>query len=183
VSEKEYLAKTAPAICYNIAADLESRRARTAVDRATRLTKNFPDNPRYRVLLADAYRGLGAQTSQPTAEEREGHGKAERRKEFFKMTEQEAEARLLQKPEGQAALRENQAQAETLYQAVVESNPDYAEAHRGLGFLYEQQNKYAEAATEYRNYLDKVVGTSLDHLRIERRLAAVEKLSAKQAQP
>ncbi len=182
-SEKEYLEKTAPAICFNIAADLESRRARTAVDRATRLTRAFPDNPRYRVLLADAFRGLGAESRLPTVEERKRHGQAEQRKEYFQMTDQEAQMRMLEKPEGQAALRDNQTSAETLYKAVIQSDPGYAEAHRGLGFLYEQQNKYAEAAAEYRRYLEMVAGTSLDHLRIERRMASVEKLAGTRAQP
>ena len=93
------------------------------------------------------------------------------------MTPEEEQKRLLQKPEGLASLRDNEATAEQLYKSVLQSNPDYADAHRGLGFLYEQESKYSEAATEYRSYLSTVAGTSMDHLRIERRLAAVQKLS------
>ena len=177
-SEKDFLAKVAPAICADIESDLQSRRQRTAVDRATRLTKNFPDNSRYRTLLADSYRSLGANTPRPTDEERDSHGQAEHRKLYFKMTEQEEQKKLLEKPEGKAALAQNRAQAESLYKAVLDADSNYAPAHRGLGFLYEDEGRNAESAVQYQAYLDTVSGTSLDRLRIERRLAAAKKLAA-----
>jgi predicted Zn-dependent protease len=178
VSESDYLAKVATAIVADIELDLNSRRQRTAVARAARLADAFPDNSKYRVLLADSYRSLGAKTKTPTQDELTDHGQAEHRKEYFKMTEAEEEARLLKKPGGDAALHENQAKAEALYAAVLQADQGYAPAHRGFGFLYEDEGKYAQAATEYQAYLGMVAGTSLDHLRIERRLAAVQKLAA-----
>ncbi len=93
------------------------------------------------------------------------------------MTPEEEQKRLLEKPEGQAAIRDNQATAEQLYKNVLQSSPNYADAHRGLGFLFEQEGKNGDAATEYQSYLSMVAGTSMDHLRIERRLAAVQKLA------
>jgi predicted Zn-dependent protease len=179
-SEKEYLEKVSPAICYNIETDMNNRRARTAVARATRLTTAFPDDPKYQVLLGDAYRLLGARTKAPSEEELNRHGQEEDRKEYFKLTEAELQKRLLQKPEGQAALRDNLDKAEIIYQSVIQRNPSFAGAYRGLGFLYEQQAKYADAAKEYRRYVELVAGTSIDRIRIERRLAAVEKLAAPQ---
>jgi Tfp pilus assembly protein PilF len=113
----------------------------------------------------------------PSPDERTRHGQAEHRKEYFSMTPEEEQRRLLEKPEGQAELRENQLTAEQLYKSVLQGSPNYAEAHRGLGFLFEQEGKYSDAATEYQSYLSMVAGTSMDHLRIERRLAAVQKLS------
>jgi len=98
------------------------------------------------------------------------------------MTEQEEQTRLLEKPEGKVALQENLARAETLYLGVIQHNPLLPDAYRGLGLLYEQQAKYAEAAGKYRSYLELVSGTSLDRLRIERRLANVEKLASPQSQ-
>jgi beta-barrel assembly-enhancing protease len=175
-SEQEYLSRVAPAICYDIEANINSRRARSAVRAANRLTAAFPDVPKYQVLLADSYRALGAKPPVLTEEEQTRHGQNEDRKNFFSRTEQEEQQKLLEKPEGKAALRENQAQAEKIYLAVLESNPSYADAYRGLGFLYEQQGKYSDAAAQYHHYLDLVAGTSLDHLRIERRLATVQKL-------
>ncbi len=174
--EKDYIAKVAPAISYNIDADINSRRARSAVRAAQRLVDAYPDVPQYQLLLGDAYRALGAKTQALTDEEMTGHGKSEDRKNFFKRTEQEEQKRLLGKPEGQAALKANQAQAEKIYQAVAQANPAYADSYRDLGFLYEQEERYPEAATQYKRYLEMVAGTSLDHLRVERRLANVQKL-------
>jgi tetratricopeptide (TPR) repeat protein len=176
-AEKDYLGKVSPAVCADIESDLNSRRERTAVDRATRLTSLFPDVPKYRVLLADSYRSLGAKTKAPSDDERNRHGQAEHRREYFSMTPQEEQKKLLERPEGQNAQRENRSQAETLYKSVLQADSTYSPAHRGLGFLYEEEGKFAEAAAEYRAYLDMVAGTSLDRLRIERRLAAMEKIA------
>ena len=174
---KAYLDNVSAAICYEIGVDLSSRRERTAVERATKLSAAFPGNPKYQVLLADSYRGLGAKTKAPTDEERTRHGQAEHRKEYFSMTPEEEQKALSAKPEGQAALRDNEALAEQLYKGVIQSNPSYAAAHSGLGFLFEQEGKYNEAAIEYQTYLQMESGTSMDHLRIQRRLAAVQKLA------
>lgn len=176
-SEKEYLDKVAPAICYNIEADINSRRARSAVRAAQRLVNAFPGNPKYQLLLGDSYRALGAKPKTLSDDEMTRHGKSEDRKNFFKRTEQEEQKSLLEKPEGQAALKENETQAEKLYFGVVQSNPTYADAYRDLGFLYEQEEKYPDAAAQYRHYLDMVSGTSLDHRRVELRLDKVLKLA------
>jgi Flp pilus assembly protein TadD len=180
-TESEYLAHVAPAICANIVADLNCRRARTAVSRASRLTQWKPDEPKYQVLLGDAYRSLGAKAAQPTDDEKGRHGQAEHRKLYFRMTEQEEQAQLLAKPDGLATRNSNFAKAEKLYLGVVQQNPDYADAYRELGFLYEQEAKPADAAQEYRKYLDLTRGTTLDHLRIERRLAQVERTAPAKA--
>lgn len=180
-SERDYLAAVAPAIVWNVQSDIESRRTRSAVARATRLTNVFPDNPQYQVLLADADRALGARTAVPSERDLTPDGEALQRKEFFKMTEAEEQRKLLEKPAGRATIRENQAKSEKILLAVIQSHPDYSPAYRELGFLYQDEARYADAAGEYRHYLDLVASTSLDHLRIEHRLAEVEKL--KTAQP
>jgi cytochrome c-type biogenesis protein CcmH/NrfG len=174
-TESDYLAHVAPAICVNIEADLNSRRARTAVARASRLTSWKPDEPKYQVLLGDAYRGLGAKAAEPTDDERGRHGQAEHRKLYFQMTEQEEQSKLLAKPDGSATRSANLDRAEKLYSRALEQNPNYADAHRELGFLYEQESKPEDAAREYRKYLEITAGTSMDRLRIERRLAQLEK--------
>ena len=93
------------------------------------------------------------------------------------MTPEEEQKKLREKPEGQSALRDNEAMAEQLYKSVIQSSPNYAAAHSGLGFLFEQESKFNEAALEYQAYLQMESGTSMDHLRIQRRLAAVQKLT------
>jgi Zn-dependent protease with chaperone function len=176
--KKSYADNVSAAICSEIQLDLSSRRERTAVDRASKLSDLFPDNPRYKVLLADSYRALGAKTKLPSPDERSRHGQAEHRKEYFSMTPEEEQKRLLQDPVGQEAFRDNEATAEQLYKSALQSSPIYADAHRGLGLLFEQEGKYSDAGTEYQSYLSIVAGTSMDHLRIERRLAAVQKLAS-----
>jgi beta-barrel assembly-enhancing protease len=176
-AESDYLEHTAPAICANIEADLNSRRARTARARASRLVNWRPDEPKYEVLLADAYRSLGAKTPEPTAEEERKQGQAEHRNMYFQMTEAEEQRQRLAMPEGAAIRERNLGEAERLYQSALQHNPQYADAHRGLGFLYEQESNPGGAAQEYRKYLEMTNSTSLDRLRIERRLAEVERAS------
>jgi beta-barrel assembly-enhancing protease len=177
-AEGDYLAHVADAMCFNIEADLDSRRARLALARAKRLAEWKPDAPRYSVLLADAWRGLGADTAEPGPTELTAEGKAERRRFLSKMTAEEEQAALLAKPGGPEVKRANDATAERLYTAVIARQPSIAEAHRGLGMLYQIESRNDEAAREYRRYLDMAPAGALDRLRIERRLDAVAKPSA-----
>jgi len=176
--KQDYLTAVAPAIVSNIDTDIESRRPRTAVARATRLVDAFPGVPRYQALLGDSYRALGAKTTVPTPDELTPDGEERQRKEVLKMTEKEEQKALLNTPESQATLKENQAKAEKAFLAAIESNPQYALAYRELGFLYQDESRFADAAVNYRHYLQLVANTSLDRLRIARRLAEVEKLLA-----
>jgi hypothetical protein len=173
--KKAYADNVSTAICSEIQLDLNSRRERTAVDRATKLNSMFPDTPRYETLLADSYRELGAKAKLPSQDERTRHGQSEHRKEYFKMTPEEEQKMLLEKPEGQAALRDNEATAEGFYKSALKDSANYADAHKGLGLLFEQEGKFSDAATEYQSYLSMVAGTSMDRLRFERRLANVQK--------
>jgi tetratricopeptide (TPR) repeat protein len=160
----------APAICYNIQADLASRRARTAIARADRLVRWKPDEPLYRSLLADGYRMLGAKTSEPGPEELERRGQSEHRKRLTRMTEAEEQHDLLQLPDGPDRKMNNQAKAEELYLSTIEKNPESAEAHRGLAMLYEDQERFEDAVREFGKYLELAPPDAPDRLRIERRL-------------
>ena len=177
-SKVDYLTTIAPAIVFNINADLESRRPRSAVARASRLVEAFPANPQYQVLLGQSFRTLGAKTIVPAHDEFTPEGENKQRKQVLKMTEEEEQKDLLKSPENQTTLKENQASAEKAFLAAIERNPDYALAYRELGFLYQDEARYADAASNYKHYLQLVADTSLDRLRIRRRLAEVEKLQA-----
>ena len=176
----DYINAVVPAIVFNIDADLESRRPRAAVASATRLVDEFPGEPSYQVLLGDSYRTLGAKTTAPTPDESTPDGENTQRKQVLKMTEEEEQKALLKTPGGQATLKENQAKAEKAFLAAIERIPEYAIAYRELGFLYQDESRFADAAINYRRYLQLVAGGSLDRLRIGRRLAEVEKLQAAQ---
>ena len=176
--KRDYTIAVAPAIVSNVNTDLESRRPRTAVARATRLVDAFPGVAEYQVLLGESYRALGAKTTVPTPDELTPEGENKQRKNVLKMSEQEEQKALLKTPESQATLKENQAKAEKAFLAAIESSPQYAPAYRELGFLYQDESRLADAAINYRHYLLLVADTSLDRLRIARRLAEVEKNQA-----
>jgi len=163
--------------------DIENRRPRTAVARATRLVSAFPGDPQYQVLLGDSYRALGAETALPTNNELTSGGKAQQRKEVLEMSEQEEQKALLKTPEGQATLKENQAKAEKAFLAANQIDPQYALAYRELGFLYEDELRYSDAAANYQRYLQLVPSTSLDRLRIKRRMAQCQNHQTGQAHP
>lgn len=168
----EYFNHLAAVVRYNIGLDLDSRRARTAVDRADRLLKWNPQNAIDRTLLADAYRSLGAKTSTPAGDEESKQGKAVARKQITKLTADEEQRVLLATPAGKAALEANQTEAEALYREAIAADPRLPDPHRGLGMLYQDEGKLADAAREYRNYLDLAPREAPDRLRIERRLEA-----------
>jgi hypothetical protein len=176
--KEDYIRAIAPAIASSIDADIENRRPRTAVALATRLADAFPGDPHHQLLLGDSYRTLGAKTAVPTPDEFTASGEDRRRNQALKMSEQEEQKALLKSPEGRATLKENQAKAEKAFLAAIESNPQYALAYRELGFLYQEESRFAEAAINYRHYLQLVADTSLDRLRIARRLTELEKLQA-----
>jgi predicted Zn-dependent protease len=180
-SEKDYLSAVAPAIVSNINMDLECRRPRTAVARAARFVDAFPDDAQYQVLLGESYHALGAKTTQPTPDELTPEGEATQRKLVLNKTEEQEQEKLLRTPEGQAALRQNQTAAENLFLAAIQSHPDYAPAYRELGFLYQDEARYSDAAANYQHYLQLVASTSLDRYRIERRLSQVQSLQTPQA--
>jgi tetratricopeptide (TPR) repeat protein len=168
--EKDYTLKVAPAIRYNIRADLSSRRARTALARAQRLLRFDPDNPANRVLVADAYRTLGAKTAEPKSDELTRRGQAEHRQHTFKLTAEEEQKELLSHGDGVAVRQENQAQAKTLYLEVIEKNVTFADAYRGMGMLYEDTGENDKAVAAYKLYLELAAPDAQDRLRIERRL-------------
>jgi predicted Zn-dependent protease len=175
--EATYLALTAPAIAYNIQADLGSRRVRTAIARAERLVRWKPEEPLYQSLLADGYRALGAKTAEPTDAERERGGQSDHRKRLKRLTEAEEQNALLKLPGGTERKKDNQAKAEELYRSTIERTPSCIEAHRGLGMLYDDQERFDEATREFREYLKLAPPDAPDRLRIELRLERVSERS------
>ncbi len=176
VSESDYLSHVAGAVCYNVGADIDSRRARTAVARASRLVSWKPEEPAYQVLLADAYRSLGPKTAAPNDQELTKQGQSEHRKRYLKLTEQEEFRELLAMPSGSAERKANLDKSEKLYIDVIAHIPTLADAYRGLGMLFEEQSRHSEAVQAYRRYLDLAPPDTIDRLRIESRLKRLENL-------
>ena len=180
-SEREYLDAVAPAIADTAESELESRRLRSAVACATRLVNAFPANPGYQMLLGEAYRQLGAKTTEPTEEELTHQGEANQRKLMLNMSEEQEQQKLLATDLGRATLKQNQAVAEKLFLAVIQEKPDFAPVYRELGSLYEDEERFSDAAVNYQHYLDLLAPTSLDRYRIERRLAQCQSRQTAQA--
>jgi predicted Zn-dependent protease len=174
-SESDYLATLAPVIVYNIRADLSSRRERTALARTKRLLAWNPDDLSYRTLMADCYRGLGAKSPEPNTEELTRHGVAEDRKLYFQHTEAEQQQTLRSKADGQAQLKLNRQSAEQTYLSVISKDPSKFDAYLGLGLLYEEEDRKAEAAQQYQQFLKIAPSDNYQRLRFQRRLENLQK--------
>jgi len=174
-TESDYLARFAPVIVYNIRADLGSRRERTAVARARRLLAWKPDDLSYQTLLADCYRGLGAKAPEPSADELSRHGVAVDRQLYFKLTEAEEQKTLRARPGGEAQLAANRRAAEQGYLVVIAKDPTRADAFLGLGFLYEDEERKAQALDQYQRFLKVAQPENYQRLRIQRRVETLQK--------
>ena len=172
--ESDYLQHFAQVIRYNVELDLESRRPRTALERAQRLVKWMPSDTMNTTLLADAWRTLGAETPKPDADELTDAGKKQARNRSLKRTPEEEQSELLALPGGPHTLAANRSQAESFYREAIAAAPQFADPHRGLGMLYQEESNDSAAGTEYRAYLNLAPADAPDRLRIERRLQAVQ---------
>ena len=127
---------------------------RTAVALAESLAARYPEQPELEQLTGDAWAAMGPLTEFDEAElsNRERTRNASRR---VTRTRQERAARLLETPEGQAALRANLGRARTAYERALALDASYATAHRGLGEVAERLGEPRAAAAAYVEYLRK----------------------------
>lgn len=172
--EPPYAAVVAKGVRYNIQADIDGRRFRTAVARAQQLVKLHPDNPNDACLLGDAYRMLGPRTPEPSERDLTARGEAQARRTLKRQTTDEEEKDLLSRPDGPAIRQANQKKAEEWYTKARVLDASCSNAYRGLGLLYEDQGKSTEARAAYRRYLELAPEAS-DSLRIRRRMDALDK--------
>jgi beta-barrel assembly-enhancing protease len=177
VEEERYMAAIEKVSRDDVGMDVREDRERTAVAVAERLVKQDPKSADDDRALGDAWRALGARTPDPTPEEQSSKGKKDERKMEAKLTDQEVANALAATPEGKAALEVSQKQSEQAYREALGLDPENATAHRGLGFLYEKEQRFAECAAEWRKYLE-LAPDAFDRAQIERRLANVEQEGA-----
>jgi predicted Zn-dependent protease len=173
LSENDYLSHVSGAVLYNIGVDLESRRVRTSLARAKRLVNWKPDDGELLLLLADAYRDLGARTPEPAQEELAS--RANHRWKLLRLTQEEEEKSLLDRPGGAELAKANETMAAALYLKAIALAPSLPGTHRGLGMLYQKQARNDDAAREYRRFLELAPAADLDRLRIQRRLDVLDK--------
>jgi beta-barrel assembly-enhancing protease len=127
---------------------------RTAMALAEDLAARYPEQPELVQLTGDAWAAMGPLTEIDEEElsNRERTRNANRR---LMRTRQEREAQLLKTPEGQAALRDNLANARSAYQRALALDSNFAPAFRGLGEVAERLGEPRAAATAYVDYLRK----------------------------
>ena len=68
-------------------------------------------------------------------------------------TRSEREQRLLETPEGRAVLKKNLESARQSYLRALALDSGAAEAHRGLGYVFERQDRPVDAGKEFVIYL------------------------------
>jgi regulator of sirC expression with transglutaminase-like and TPR domain len=124
----------------------------TAVALAESLVKLYPSDPRLLHLLGDAWQGMGAQGPMDLAQ-LTNSDKRQNRRQRIRRTRAQRLAELLLTEEGRAAYATNLGRAEATYQAVLVMDPAFAPAYRGLGEVYEQQERARDAAQAFLTYV------------------------------
>ena len=124
---------------------------RHAVDLAERLADRPDADGEVFCALGDALRALGARTKEPAdLAKRE---KRELRKDRYKLTQEERKAARRSTPEGQEVLHVNLEASRLAYERALELDPDLAQAHRGLGYTFEELHRDLDAGKEFVKYL------------------------------
>ncbi len=169
-ADADYPRRMRPVFIQNIRLDLDCRAFRSAAAGAARLVDSQPHDAEALYWLAESYRSLGPRKLVLDAAELTDSGQRKAYRKMVRATEQEEAAALAKTPEGKAALETNQRQAGNYYHLALEADSTFAEAHIGLGILYQDQNNSVGAIAEYRKYLD-LAPHGPDRERVERRLA------------
>jgi predicted Zn-dependent protease len=169
IETEPYAAATQEVTRENVAWDIEGGRQRMALADARKLVAEDPGVSANFRVLGDAWRALGPRTPDPTLEELSSHGKGEARKLQQKFTLVEYDNYLMGTPAGQANWENNSKQSEDAYRKALELDPANANAHRGLGLLYEKERLPGKAAQEFQKYLDATQGAP-DEAQIRHRL-------------
>ena len=123
----------------------------TALALAEDSVARHPDDARTVQLLGDAWAGMGAQRRTDPSELTKSD-KKQNRKDHRKTREQRL-ADELATEEGRTAYAENLSHAQEAYARALAIDPHFAAAHRGLGEVYEQQQRAPDAAREYLLYV------------------------------
>jgi predicted Zn-dependent protease len=124
----------------------------TALALAESLVERYPNDARMLQLLGDAWQGMGAQGPLDLAELSNSE-KRQARRNRVKKTRAQRLAELLLTEDGRTAYAVNLGRAESTYEGVLALDPSFVAAYRGLGEVYEQQNRTRDAAQAYVTYV------------------------------
>ncbi len=132
---------------------IRNDQARGAIDLARRLVTENDSDPEALLALGDAMRALGVRSV--IAEDQAPTQKTKKKnlKRRLALTRAERQQALLATPEGQAARQLNLQAAEQTYRRALELDPELPAAHRGLGYVYRDLGRPAEAARAFLRYI------------------------------
>ncbi len=126
---------------------------RTAVTLAQRLLKEDGDDPAALIALGDARCALGPLALLGGEADLTNKQKVKNLRQKAYYTRSEREAKLLEAPEGRETLRKNLDLARQSYQRALTIDGSAAEAHRGLGHVYNRLGRPIDAGKEFVIYL------------------------------
>ncbi len=165
----KYQTLTEVVVREDIHLDVLSHRGRTALARAKKLTEFHPNSADNLFCLGEAYRTLGPWTPHPTNKELSGGGRKKIRSLDMKFTADEEDRALLARLPGETAWQDNSQRAEENYKKAIAADAGYAKTYLGLGELYEEEKKSADALAAYEKYIElspKALDQNLVELRI-----------------
>jgi len=172
-AKEKYLAEMEVIDRHNVELAINQGRFRSAVFISEKLVHLHPESSENYFYLAESYRTLGPRDAVFTTQHLSSGAKKKAAKTRAKRTLEEQETDLLATPAGQAAWKSNSAEAERLFLHALQLNRLNANAHRGLGMLYEKLNRKEEAANEYAAYLE-LAPNAIDTERIRRRFVLLK---------
>ena len=126
---------------------------RTAVALAQRIVRESDGSAAAHLALGNGMLALGARAILGGESGPSDREKRRAVRERYWMTRQERQARLSESPGGREALRRNLDRARQEFSRALALDPDLAEAHRGLGYVYEGLDRPKDAGIEFVTYL------------------------------
>jgi len=177
LEDAAYMAATKNAIRHDANLDLLLGRPRSALAIAKRLISFEPRNAENYALLGEAYRALGGRAPEPSPEELTSKGKDEARRNLQKLTPAEYEKALLTRPGGLEQWHVNSASAERAFAQALELDSKNPAAHRGLGFLYQDEDRPADAIAQLKSYLE-LAPEARDAHQVELRIKSLQQNAA-----
>jgi tetratricopeptide (TPR) repeat protein len=126
----------------------------TAIAVAESMLERYPSDMDFRMALGDAQRELGPRPPALPEDFTKRDARRNLRDRIRNTREQRAE-KLLETPDGVANLAANLAQAKATYEGILEVDPDYVAAYRGIGDVDEANGNDRDAARAYLTYVQR----------------------------
>jgi predicted Zn-dependent protease len=158
--ERERDAEAYDAVIYSLRAltlrdYIQSDYPYTAIALAETYLERYPADLDFRLALGDAERSLGPR---PAALPEDYSARDARRnlRDRIRRTREQRMEELSETPDGAKAMAANLERARQTYQGILDVDPEYWAAYRGLGEVFESEGSDREAARSYLTYVQQV---------------------------